>query len=184
MLEAFLSGGYWLEERCQSAGLLDSPECKRCGHHKGDALHVLWACPRNSDIDELEVMSSQVLASDAVAGADNVACLWLRGLVPRSLTAVTSPCPGRREITYFGGVPCGPWPGGVYWTDGSGGKYGGVRALRRCGSGVSVVALGEGGRVEFVWGAFAPLRGELQIVPRAELNACIMVLAKVSFGVG
>ena len=105
MLEAFLSGGYWPEERCHDAGLLDSPGCKRCGHHKSDALHILWACPRNSDIDELEVRSSQVLASDAEAGAADVPCLWLGRLVPRSLTVVTSPCPGKREITYLGGVP-------------------------------------------------------------------------------
>ena len=45
-----------------------------------------------------------------------------------------------------------------------------------------MVALGGGGKVEFVWGAFAPLHGELQTVPKAELNACIMVLAKVSCG--
>ena len=44
-------------------------------------------------------------------------------------------------------------------------RYGGVRALRRCGSGVFVAAFGEGGKVEFVWGAFAPLHGELQTVP-------------------
>ena len=62
------------------------------------------------------------------------------------------------------------------------GTCGSVRALRRCGSGVAVVALGESGKVEFAWGAFVPLHGEFQTAPRAELNACITVLAKVSCG--
>ena len=122
MLEAFRSGSYWPEERCHDTGLLDSPGCKRSGHHESDALHILWACPRNGDINDLEVRSSKVLASDAVARAGDVPCLWLRRLVPRRLTAVTTPCPGRREITYLGRVPGGPWPGGVYWTAEPGGN--------------------------------------------------------------
>ena len=89
------------------------------------------ACPRNGDIDELEVSGSQVLASDAVAGAAGIPCLWLRGLVPRSLTAVTSPCPGKRKITYLGGVLGGPWPGGVYWTGGSGVKFPDMPCMKR-----------------------------------------------------
>ena len=55
MLEAFLSGGYWPEERCHDAGLFGSPTCKRCGHQKNDALHILWACLRNGDIDGLKL---------------------------------------------------------------------------------------------------------------------------------
>ena len=37
-------------------------------------------------------------------------------------------------------------------------------------------------RVQFKWGAYAPLHGSLQIVPRAELNACNTILANVAPG--
>ena len=116
------------------------------------------------------------------AGAADTPCLWLRGLVPKSLTAVSTPYPVGQELTYLGEAPDGPWPGGVYWTDGSGGKYGSVKALRRCGSGIAVVVQDGDGRVRFKWGAFVPLHGELQTAPRAELNACITIPANVVQG--
>ena len=119
---------------------------------------------------------------DAEAGVADTPCLWLRGLVSKGLTAVTTPYPEEPVLTFFGEVPIGVWPGGVYWTDGSGGKYGSVKALRRCGSGFAVVFLDSCGKVQFKWGACAPLHGSLQTVPRAELNACNMILAKVAPG--
>ena len=139
MLEAFLSGGYWPEERCCEAGLLELAECRRCGHHKGDAYHLLWGCPRNGDINDAHVRVTQGMIPDAGAGVADTPCLWLGCLVPKGLTAVTTLYPEEPVLTFFGEVPVGPWPGGVYWTDGSGGKYGSVKALRRCGSGFAVV---------------------------------------------
>ena len=59
MLEAFLSGGYWPEERCYEAQLIDPPACKRCGHQKDDAFHVLWGCSKNSEINDLHVACTQ-----------------------------------------------------------------------------------------------------------------------------
>ena len=57
-LEAFLSGGYWPEERCYEAGLLELAGCRRCGHHKGDAYHLLWGCPRNADINDVNLQAN------------------------------------------------------------------------------------------------------------------------------
>lgn len=184
MLEAFLAGGYWPEERCYHAGVVDSPACRRCGADCGDAFHLIWDCPANGGLPFEEVLDSQSLVGQARAGCLDMPCLWLRGLVPRSLTRVDVPCPHVTEVTFVGSHPPGEWPAGTYWTDGSGGKYGSIRALRRCGSGVAVVRLTPAGDVEFAWGAFAPLAGEKQTVPRSELAACIMVISRVAAGDG
>ena len=183
MLEAFLSGGYWPEGKCFEAGVFESSECRGCGHHKGDAYHLLRGCPRNCDINGAHIRATQGMVPDAEAGVADTPCLWLRGLVPKGLTAVTTSYPEGPVLTFFVRVPCGSLPGGVYWTDGSGGKNDSGKALRRCGSGFAVVAMGSCGKVQFEWGGCAPLHGSLQTVPRAELNACNTIIAKVSPGV-
>ena len=128
MLGAFLSGGYWPEEKCCQAGLLELVGYRRCGHHKGDAYHLLWGCPRNCYINDTHARATQGMIPDAEAGVADTPCLWLRGLAPKGLIAVTTPYPEEPVLTFFGEVPSGVWPGGVYWTDGSGGKYGSVNS--------------------------------------------------------
>ena len=83
-------------------------------------------CLRNSDINDTHVRATQGMIPDAEAGAADTPGLLSRGLVPKGLTAATTPYPEEPVLTFFGGVPTGVWPRGVYWTDGSGGKYGSV----------------------------------------------------------
>ena len=147
MLEAFLAGGYWPEVRCYEANILEAPACRRCGHIQGDAYHLLWGCPKNADLEDTYIRATQGLISDAEAGVSDTPCLWLRGLVPKGLTAVQTPYPEEPVLTFVGEVPQGSWPSGVYWTDGSGGKYGSIKSLRRCGSGFAVVSMDASGKV-------------------------------------
>ena len=70
-------------------------------------------------------------------------------------------------------IPLGRWPGGTYFSDGSGGDPP-HRLLRRCGVGI---ALMEG--VRLVFGGGVPLPGEGQSVCRAELFAIVILAGQV-----
>ena len=70
----------------------------------------------------------------------------------------------------------GDWIPGIYFTDGSGGKKGSDPRLRRCGWGVVRLNLDDPGNPSLACGAFGPLPGPLQTVPRSEIFAAIQVL--------
>ena len=71
------------------------------------------------------------------------------------------------------------WPGGIDFTDGSGGKWSEFKRLRRCGGSV-VQAEFRLGIPVFKWGAAFTMPGETQSAPRAELFAWVMVCQRVA----
>ena len=115
---------------------------------------------------------------DSLAGVQ-YPCVWYRGLMPQSLLAVHTPFEAELRLEVLGAYPGRVWPSGRYYTDGSGGKHSAAPALRRCGFGVAYMTEARG-RSDFAWGVFGPLIGKVQTVPRAELFACVTVLARVS----
>jgi hypothetical protein len=120
-----------------------------------------------------------VLLPRAIEEILQLPCLWLRGLVPAAMSTVNTPCPVEEDLVYVGCSPAAAWPVGVYYTDGSGGKYSSVPQLRRCGVGVACV---EDEPLRFSWGCHSPLPGDRQTVPRAELFAIILIAKNAAPG--
>lgn len=56
--------------------------CPRCRNHVETPLHMIWQCPRNSELECFQ--ATETLASKACRQAEELPCLWLRGLVPRT----------------------------------------------------------------------------------------------------
>ena len=94
-----------------------------------------WTCPSHRTREDPAVARTQWMipkATDAAAPK----FLWLRGLLPSSLLTEDLPAPNSVRL-FFVGRRVGRWRSGVYFTDGSGGKYGSVPTLRRCGCGIA-----------------------------------------------
>ena len=90
------------------------------------------------------------------------------------------PLPLSCLLSYVGIVPDEGWPSGEYFTDGAGGSHSSWPALRRCGCGI--VFLAASALLTPLFGAFFPLAGDPQTVPRAELFAILVVLLFLSPG--
>ena len=80
------TGSYWTRTRISEAvdGGPDDAEalCQRCDMGVRETpLHRFWCCPGNATIDGLE---GAELQAQAVHGADEWPCFWLRGLTPAS----------------------------------------------------------------------------------------------------
>ena len=184
-LEVFVTGGYWPSQRASQA-LGISALCPRCGRHNETALHCIWTCPMNAEISDPRVVETQELIPQAVEGAADLQCLWLRGLLPASLVPVNTPAVMSDEVWYVRDHPAGWWPAGVYYTDCSGGPHNIYPPIRRCGIGVAVLDMHhdllQSDPQPFVWGAYAPLPGLLQTVPRGELYAMVLVVERVLEG--
>ncbi len=112
-------------------------------------------------------------------GASRFPCLWLRGRLPLSFLVVETPHVMEESFSYTGFSGEGFWPANVLWTDASGGTFGGVQRLRRCGGGIASVVPDGTSSCQLDWGAWGPLPGVVQTFPRAELFA-ILVAAKRS----
>ena len=65
----------------------------------------------------------------------------------------------------------GLWPSGWYFGDGSGGAFGSIPQLTRCG--IGICAVGEDHKTAFT--ASTPLGGPVQTVARAEAFALLIV---------
>merc|ERR1712194_134592 len=65
---------------------------------------------------------------------------------------------------------------GLFYTDGSGGEFGSLPSLRRCGVGVAHITFGADGMAACDWGVYSGLPGPTQTVPRSELFALLWVL--------
>jgi hypothetical protein len=99
-------------------------------------------------------------------------CLWLRGLLPKSFVTVQTPYQQEDELCFLDEVPAaGGWRFSKLWTDASGGEYGSIPQLRRCGIGITAITVTGQQGVQINFGAFGPLPGEIQTVPRGELYA-------------
>ena len=84
-LECIMSGGLWLPHRVNSIRDWVPDVCPRCSQPFCDEVHLVWECPL-LDLELESVVATQeflplVLQRD-------LDCLWLRGLLPRSLVAV------------------------------------------------------------------------------------------------
>ena len=75
----------------------------------------------------------------------------------------------------------GIWGPGLYFTDGSGGRYGGHASLRRCGMGIAVCNF-QSFIPALLWRCASKLLGSLQTVPRSELFALTLIVVRVRGG--
>ena len=181
-LELLLTGGYWPSQRAAEVHPI-SPRCPRCGGPYEDAAHLIWNCRANSSIQDERVQETQDLVAQARDGMKEYPCFWLRGILPKGLIPVCTPFSSECELDFVGDPPAGLWPPGTFFTDASGGPHASYKLLRRCGIGIAMLqldapffsdhALNES---PMVWGAFGPLPGNVQTVPRAELFAMLTVV--------
>ena len=183
LLECMLCAGFWFPERVAAAFPREvSPICDKCPHNvPATPAHVLWECPSLKHSVAPEVIKTQELVPEASFNHNHAACYWLRRLLPKVwVLEQVPPLPLTYLLSYVGFVPDDGWPSGEYFTDGAGGSHSSWPALRRCGCGV--VFLAAGVVLAPLFGAFFPLAGEPQTVPRAELFAIIVVLLFLSPG--
>lgn len=156
-------------------GFIPIPLSPRCGAADCDSLHTFWTCPCNAEIDDEEVRSTQSLVPAAVEKAAEHPCLWLRGILPAFLTAVSS---GEQPDTVLrvkadAANPARPrWTGGTYYGDASGGKYTSIPAIRRIGCGVAKID----DRGNIIFGFSFDLPAEAQTVGRGELFSLLFVV--------
>ena len=186
-LELFLTGGFWPAKRFSDA--CGGPaRCTRCTLGVDEtALHFLWQCPANDLVDDPRVSDTQDLRQSAVEGSQRYPCFWLRGLLPSALVPVNTPVVDQEHVQYVGSSPEGCWPPGEYYSDASGGDFSAYSAIRRCGVGIAFLDPHyDGYHLEWpnplLWGAFAPLPGAAQSVPRAELYAILVIIERAAPG--
>ena len=133
---------------------------------------LLWGCPL-LDLELESVVATQeflplVLQRD-------LDCLWLRGLLPRSLVAVD---PQDSMVALYGvGVPPVVFPSGWCFTDSSVGQYGTCELLRRYSFGIARLV-----GLQLMWGVYGAVPGVAQSVPRGELFAILVVLSCAAAG--
>ena len=181
-LQLFMTGGYWPQHRLAEIHPDQSATCPRCASAPETAFHLLYECAANEDIDDPRISENTDLIFKAREGVRQYPCLWLRGLLPRSLVHVNTPAAVDAQLQYIGNTPCGAWPEGCYHTDASGGPDTSVPIVRRCGVGIAYVAQSDSEfdapitEQHFHWGAFGVLPGKLQSVVRGELFAILLVV--------
>ena len=107
------------------------------------------------------------------------AVFWCRGLVPAKWVETEPPKEVVRRLM-VGDRRL--WRPGIFFTDGSGGDKGSDPRLRRCGWGAVRLNLDDPGNPKIACGAYGPLPGRRQTVPRSELFAAIAVLDLVQRG--
>jgi ribonuclease HI len=181
-LETIMVGGCWSEERVQLfIRPADTPLCSRCGSAATDDLHAFWTCPGLRMLQQAEVVSTQRLIPQAILESEQSPCLWFRGLAP-SIEADSRYQPSDQlDMISYGSTPQSPWPGGRFWTDGSGGLHSSIPVLRRCGCGIATLKRAAADPQDFErdWGYSFSLPGQKQTVPRAELMAILVILQNV-----
>ena len=184
-LELFLTGGFWPNDRAYKAGIGVEPKCPRCGCAKEDSLHFFWLCPKNSQVLDPRVKSTQTLLSQAVDGSTENPCLWLRGMLPLSLLHINTPFSETSQLRLVGSfIQPFMWPSGEYFSDASGGQHNSFPVIRRCGFGVvllrddfseeRLLAADDPSELT-VFGAYGVLPGFVHTVPRAELYAILEI---------
>ena len=175
---SFLTGAMWPLARIHYYGA--AALCPHCGVLQS-LMHQLRECPHTCSIDHAHIIETNKLAPQAVA--DNTRqCFWTRGLLPNdliSLLPVDHPLSHYNPVFYthahYRILVKDRWPSGIYFGDGSGGKFTSHPALRRCGVGICLVV-----DEQPVAAAWTPLPGEIQTVGRAELYALLQVVTNAS----
>jgi len=136
--------------------------------------HLAWECPHVQALPDEHIQTTNNLCRFAGLGCDNQPILWLRGLLPSTLTFDTTAVPEELNDYYRCShlpeqLPFAIPAGAITATDGSGGIHSKDPRLRRCTW--SVVVLGMEGDLLFWAGGALPGR---QTVPLAELFAAKM----------
>ena len=171
-LETIISGSCWPEDRILECNALHNAACRRCGLPDSD-LHTFWTCPENDNIADAEVAGTQRLIQRAVDESIEYPCLWLRGILPSSLSNVPDEYlapnePSHVYVPYSTPVQECIVTSGLYYGDASGGSFSAYPKLTRCGVGLCKVDRSTEDRL---WGVQLNLPGQIQTVPRAELFA-------------
>ncbi|CAK0856487.1 unnamed protein product, partial [Prorocentrum cordatum] len=101
---ACLTGGVWPRQRVADLGLeIEDVTCPRCGEAPETWQHRMWECKCNELIEECQ--KSKHLEEKAVRGVEEVPCLWLRGILPKSWTQIPPPPePGTEMWEQFGNL--------------------------------------------------------------------------------
>ena len=86
-LETINTGACWPEDRILECNALHDAACKRCGMPDSD-LHTFWTCACNNHIAEPEVVGTQKLIDRAINESKEFPCMWLRGILPSSLSDI------------------------------------------------------------------------------------------------
>ena len=148
-------------------------------------MHTYWTCPCNLQITDPAVTKTQHLVEEAITGSQEFQCLWLRGILPKKLLEIPEEyTPAEKHIIAVKvnegeQLPtAGQWPEGDYFGDGSGGSSSSFIEGRRCGAGVAYYDKEK--KLGFL--ASQALEGVVQTVPRAELQALIMVAENLREG--
>ena len=111
----------------------------------------------------------------------HLACLYLRGMLPNAAMQAKA-CPAATTLLHWVGCPpVGGWPGGEYHTDATGGEYIAIPEARRVGVAVARLTGAEADILEVEWGLFCGLPGQIQTVPRGELYAIVMTVARLAW---
>ena len=167
------SGGFMTRQRLHSYrpqqcdGL-----CPHCEEPEDDH-HLYWGCRRHRDRLIPEIRDSEHLRLQADEEQSTCAAFWSRGLFPAELWPIPNAAVHYEPQLFSIGEG---WLGfvGVVCTDGSGGKRSPEPRLRRAGW--ACVQVGSV-LLPRSWPAIAaPLGGEQQSVPRAELSAVLATL--------
>ena len=142
-------------------------------------LHQWWTCPNIQDIDHPDIVASQHLIEKAVAEHATFPFFWFRAIMTTKYLPTIPPSSPETQRSDPGDLYGDVWPAGVYGTDASGGAYGSIPCLRRCGCGIVSIDLCS---LQLVFGRSFPLVGQVQTVPRAELYAMLVVVQRVGSG--
>ena len=172
--ETIAAAAFWPNLRVHQINPEVSKFCDRCGGTEIDTpLHCFWSCPANGTIEAEEVASTQGLVAEAEAHFQDLACLWIRGLIPYSLTKAVldqwQPSEDLHLVTSSVGGAVKISDTITVYGDASGGKFTRYAALRRVG--VGIVSIDQEGNV--IWGQRFNLPGKVQTVARGELYAIV-----------
>ena len=101
--------------------MVEDATCPHCHLEVQDARHMFWECPCLRESTNVDILKSQWITSDALAGR-GPPCFFMRGIVPKDWTFrnqevqdKVEPIPG----SDFDEVD----PDGHFFLDGSGGEY-------------------------------------------------------------
>ena len=139
MLEAIMSNGGWSDERVAVTLAQPLLPCAHCGEPNTD-YHQVWGCSRHEHSEDKAIaLSQRYKPTEAEAAAEQA--FFFRGILGLGRLEVATPYRTELCLRFLHHKPdWGMWPGGRYYTDGSGGDLGAYPMVRRCGIGIAQIA--------------------------------------------